>query len=35
MLIYQGIEAFYLWTGKRPEYSLFKKAISDYTGKKG
>jgi len=30
MLIYQGIEAFYLWTGKRPEYSLYKKAVSGY-----
>jgi shikimate dehydrogenase len=27
MLIYQGIEAFYLWTGKRPAYGLYKNAI--------
>jgi shikimate dehydrogenase len=30
MLIYQGIEAFYLWTKKRPSYYLVKKAVDEY-----
>lgn len=34
MLIYQGIEAFELWTGKRPSYALVKKAVDKYMGEK-
>ncbi len=34
MLIYQGIEAFYLWTGKTPTYDLVKKAVNAYWRKK-
>jgi shikimate dehydrogenase len=34
MLIYQGIEAFELWTGKRPSYALVKKAVDKYIGVK-
>jgi shikimate dehydrogenase len=30
MLIYQGIESFYLWTKKRPSYALVKRAVDDY-----
>ena len=34
MLIYQGIEAFELWTGKRPSYALVKKAVDKYMSEK-
>ena len=34
MLIYQGIEAFFLWTGKRPEYTTVKKAVEAFLRKK-
>jgi shikimate dehydrogenase len=34
MLIFQGIEAFELWTGKRPSYALVKKAVDKYPGGK-
>jgi shikimate dehydrogenase len=30
MLIYQGIEAFRLWTGKTPTYALVKKAVDKF-----
>ena len=34
MLIFQGIEAFYLWTGKTPSYALVKKAVDKFFRKK-
>jgi len=30
MLIYQGMESFYLWTGKRSHYPTVKKAVTKY-----
>jgi shikimate dehydrogenase len=34
MLIFQGIEAFELWTKKRPSYVLVKKAVDKYNAEK-
>jgi len=34
MLIYQGIEAFFLWTEKRPPYDMVKKAVELFLKKK-
>jgi shikimate dehydrogenase len=34
MLIFQGIESFYLWTGKRPKYALVKKSVEAFLRKK-
>jgi shikimate dehydrogenase len=33
MLIYQGIESFFLWTGKRPAYDMVKKAVEAFLRK--
>ena len=33
MLIYQGIESFFLWTGKRPAYVMVKKAVEAFLRK--
>jgi shikimate dehydrogenase len=34
MLIFQGIEAFELWTKKRPSYAMVKNAVDKYNGGK-